>query len=774
MIRLFPLFIAVLFAHAPARASRPSPEKSNGSNMVKLKAEAFPLEEVRLLDGPFKHAMELDRKYLHSLDPDRLLHNFRVTAGLPSTAQPYGGWEKPDCEVRGHFTGHYLSACARMYACAGDVELMRRAEYMVAEMAKCQAKVGTGYLSAYPVEFIDRVEALKPVWAPWYTLHKILAGLLDVYRYCGDKQALHVATRFCDWIEKRTDRLSDEQMEKMLGNEHGGMNEVLASISAAAREPRYLKLALRFNHHAVLDPLMRQEDKLTGLHANTQIPKLIGAAREYELTGDPKLATAARFFWETVTKERSYVIGGHSDGEVFSPKEHLSEHLSADTTETCNTYNMLKLTTHLFTWDPEVEYADYYERALYNHILASQNPRTGMMCYYVPLKSGASKVYNTPDDSFWCCTGTGVENHTRYGDAIYFHEGNRALYVNLFVASELQWKEKGLSLLQETRFPEDGKVRLKLTCKRPSRLSLYLRHPGWAGTGFSVALNGEDPGKASSPGSYVEITRTWKTGDVVELSLPMSLHTEGFRDNPRRRAFLCGPIVLASPVSGPTAVPSIVSDQTPDADSLLRPAPGGTLHFAADPKRFLLPGGESPKSAQFLPFYAMHDRPYEVYWDVMTREQWQKTEDERRIEAEKRRALEARTIDVVRPGDPKLEQEHGLRGENSSAGEFSGRHWRHATGGGWFSWELKVDPDTDQELLCAYWGSDIGREFDILVDGVKIATQKLQSNRPDRFFEEIYPLSAELIRGKSRITVQFQAHNGGLAGGVFECRTLKK
>src|SRR5664279_5302348 len=444
---------------------------------IALQAQPFPLNEVRLLDGPFKHAQDLDAQYLLSLDVDRLLHSFRINAGLPSTAKPYGGWEEPKSEVRGHFVGHYLSACALMYASTGDERLKQKGEALVAGLAECQAKFPSGYLSAYPEEFIDRVEKQQRVWAPYYTLHKILAGLLDMYALCSDPQALEVARKFGDWAIARNARLTDAQMQVMLGNEHGGMNECLANLYALTGEEKYLAISKRFNHQAVIGPAMLRQDRLTGLHANTQFPKFIGVSRQYELTGDESLRSAATFFWDTVVHERSYVIGGNSDGEMFTPKEKLSTAFGPSTTETCNTYNMLKLTRHLFCWDPQVEYADYYERALYNHILSSQNPEDGMMCYYVPLRNGSHKSYCTHDDSFWCCTGTGVENHAKYGDSIYFHTGDSTLYVNLFIASELDWKERGIKVRQETQFPTMDTTKMTFSCEKPVDLELKLRWP---------------------------------------------------------------------------------------------------------------------------------------------------------------------------------------------------------------------------------------------------------------------------------------------------------
>ncbi len=418
---------------------------------VELEAWAFPLEEVRLLDGPFRHAQDLDGAYLLSLDTERLVRNFRVNAGLPTTAEPLGGWEAPDCELRGHFVGHYMTACAQMYAATGDKRFLDKGQAVVGALGECQEKLAGGYLSAFPETFIDRVEQRKQVWAPYYTLHKILAGLEDMYVYGQDESALAIARKMGDWVVARNSKLTDEQMQAMLQTEQGGMNEAMANLYALTGEKKYLEMSLRFNHHRVIDPLEADEDKLTGLHANTQIPKFIGLALQYELTGDTKLEAGASNFWRTVVEHRSYVIGGNSDGEMFTATNRLWQ-MGPSTTETCNTYNMLKLTRHLFCWQPREEYADYYERALCNHILASQNPETGMMCYYVPLRAGSRKNFNSPDQDFWCCTGTGVENHGKYGDSIYFHNQSQ-LYVNQFIGSELDWKEKGLRVRQETPVP---------------------------------------------------------------------------------------------------------------------------------------------------------------------------------------------------------------------------------------------------------------------------------------------------------------------------------
>ena len=738
---------------------------------ITLGAQPFPLSEVRLLGGPFKHAQELDRQYLMSLDLDRLLCAFRVNAGLPSGAQPYGGWEEPKSEVRGHFVGHYLSACALMYASTGDERLRQKGEALVAGFAACQAKFPSGYLSAYPEEFIDRVEKQKQVWAPYYTLHKIFAGLLDMYVLCGDQQALEVARKFGDWAIARNGRLTDEQMQAMLGNEHGGMNECLANLYGLTGEEKYLAISRRFNHQAVIGPASQRQDKLTGLHANTQFPKFIGVSRQYELTGDATLHTAATFFWNTVVRERSYVIGGNSDSETFSAKDKLSTAFGPSTTETCNTYNMLKLTRHLFCWDPQVEYADYYERALYNHILSSQNPDDGMMCYYVPLRSGSRKTYCDRENSFWCCTGTGIENHAKYGDSIYFHAGDSTLYVNLFIASELEWKERGIRLRQETAFPTEGTTKLSLTCGKLVKLELKLRWPAWARSGFEVAVNGRTQRLSGMPGSWVSLKRTWHKGDAVTVKMPFGIRTEGFADNPDRFAFLNGPIVLCAQVDPSNPALAVVGERDAAIHALATTGKPNT--FVAGQEFFRGPGGASGVTLEA--FYAVHGgRPYQVYFDRFTAAQWTDKEADYAAELAHQRTLAARTVDFVVPDREQSERDHNMNGERTGAGDFGDHKWRHATDGGWFSWELKVLPDQPQELWVTYWGSDVGnRVFDILADGHKIGSERLENNKPDKFFEEVYRLPADVLTGKQTVTVRFQAHPGAFAGGVFGTRVVK-
>lgn len=596
--------------------------------VIPLRARSFDLRAVRLLDGPFKRAMQLDQAYLLGLDNDRLLHTFRITAGLPTSAKPYGGWEKPDVELRGHVTGHVLSALAFMSASTGDARFSAKAEALVAGLAECQRALGTrGYLSAFPEEFFDRVESARRVWAPYYTLHKIMAGLLDQAVIGGNAGALEVVEGMARWVKARTDRSDPVHMERVLNfTEQGGMNDVLAGLYAATGKPEYLALARRFDEKHYTEPLARGEDELKGEHANSLIPNVIGAAREYELTGDPVLGNLARYFWSQVTGARSFATGGTSDNELWETEpRRLRDELGKESHESCCTYNMLKLTRRLFGWDADPRLADFYERALWNGILSTQHPETGMMMYYVPMMPGMYRTFMTPEDSFWCCTGSGIENHAKYGDSIYFHDGD-GVFVNLFISSELDWAGKGLKLRQETRFPEEPKTTLAVTAAKPVEAAIHLRIPAWIGPGGYVAINGERLREFSSPSSFLTVRRTWRTGDRIELALPMSLRMERLPDAPNVVAFLYGPIVLAGRLGGaegltkekvygpygpsgdPAAVPALEVEGD-DPAAWLKPVAGRPLTFRTD-------GIGRPSDVTLTPFYKLFDERYAIYWEL--------------------------------------------------------------------------------------------------------------------------------------------------------------
>jgi len=601
---------------APAALPRPAPAAAPVADVVAPKVRPFHLNRITLRSGALKQLTELNRRYLHFLDADRLLHMFRVTAGLASKAEPLGGWERPANELRGHFLGHYLSACALMYASERDEELKKKAAGIVAELARCQQALGNGYLSAFPTEFFDRLKAGKKVWAPWYTLHKIMAGLLDLYSYCGNQQALEVLKGMARWTKSWADALTEEDLERVLRVEFGGMNDVLYNLYAATGEAAWLNLAHRFDHRRLFDPLAERRDELKGLHVNTQIPKIIGAARRYELTGETRYRTIAEYFWRQVTSMRSYSTGGASNFEGWrSDPGKLAGELSANTQECCCTYNMLKLTRHLFAWTADPQCADYYERALFNGILGTMNPETGMTMYYVPLASGFAKVFGGPLDAFWCCTGTGVESFSKLGGSIYFHNG-RALYVNLFLASELDWPEKGLHLVQDTNFPEQAGTSLVFKTSRPVPLALHLRIPYWVTHGGSVKLNGRPLEAFASPGSFLALNRTWRNGDKLEVTLPMSLHVHPMPDDDTLQAIMYGPLVLvgelgAGPPDPKTPAPAPgFQASSPDPSAWIKPLTGRPLTFRTTAQA---------QDVTLVPFYRLFNQRYAVYWRITPR-----------------------------------------------------------------------------------------------------------------------------------------------------------
>ena len=751
-------------------------------NVVPFKAEPFELSRVRLLDGPFKHAQDLEQEWLWELEPDRLLAWFRKEAGLTPKAEVYGGWENRG--IAGHCLGHYLSGCSIMVQATGDERFRQRVAYMVRELAECQAAHGDGYVAAIPggKAIFEQVKAgdirsagfdLNGGWVPLYTQHKIYAGLLDAYRLCDNEQALEVVKGLGDWACDIFGGLDHEQMQKVLACEHGGMNESLADLYGITGDKRYLELSRKFQHEFVLDPLIAQEDRLNGLHANTQVPKLVGLARRYELTGDEKDRAGAAFFWERVVNHHSYCTGGHCLNEHFGEPDKLNDRLGVNTTETCNVYNMLKLSRHLFMWDADPKVADFVERALYNQILSSQHPADGRVIYNLTLEMGGHKHYQTKFDSFTCCVGTGMENHGKYGEGIYYHRDNQ-LYVNLFIASQLTWDEQGVVIRQDTRFPDGPSTQLTLTCDKPVTLALALRHPYWLAGDLQVKVNGKPVKVQSSPSSYAVIERTWQSGDRIEIQLPMDLHLHPMPDNPRRAAVMVGPLVLAGelgleddPRAGdPDFVPVLVTEGR-SPQQWLTPVTGQTCTFRThDVGR--------PRDVTLSPFYSMHDRRYSVYWDIFTQPQWEARQAEYQAQLEAQRRLEAATVDYFQPGEMQPERNHDFKGQRTETGSHMDRKWRHASDGGWMSFTLKVDSEEAMELWLTYWGSDAGgRVFDILIDGQKIATQTLENNRPSQFYNEQYPIPADLTQGKSGVTVKLQAHEGCTAGGLYGARMVK-
>jgi uncharacterized protein len=592
---------------------------------VPLKLQPFPMTRVRLRAGIFQNGMEINRTYLHSLPNDRLLHMFRVTAGIASSADPVGGWEEPKSELRGHFTGgHYLSACALNYSSSGDEELKSKANALVAELAKCQkATNADGYLGAYPTEFYDRLRDHKKVWAPFYTYHKIMVGHLDMYLHCGNEQALDTAENMAGWVGKYLKPIGDDQWSKMQMVEHGGMNEALFNLYAVTGKEQYLALARRFDHKRFFDPLAGHRDELKGLHTNTNIPKVIGAARGYELTGDQRYREIADYFWHEITSQRAYCTGGTSNDEGWRTEPgKLASELGPAAEECCCGYNMLKLTRHVFGWTGEPQAMDYYERTLFNSRLGTQD-RDGMLMYYLPLQPGMWKTFGTPFDSFWCCTGTGVEEFAKSNDTIYFHDA-QGIYVNLFIASEVNWPEKKIRLVQDTNFPEETGTTLTMKTKAPVQMPLHIRVPYWTGQGFAVSVNGEKQEVSATPSTYVTLDRQWKDGDKIEVSLPMKLHVAPIPDNASLQAMMYGPLVLAGRLGtadlskdliyGPSAPDEKKTIPVPEIAASGKD-PTGWVEPAKDERLAFRTVGQSENFAM-IPLYKLFNERYTVYWRV--------------------------------------------------------------------------------------------------------------------------------------------------------------
>jgi DUF1680 family protein len=596
----------------------------------------FSLAQVKLGDGPFLAAQKLDEAYLLKLEPDRMLANFRANAGLEPRAPVYGGWEslEPWVWIRchGHTAGHFLTAASCMYETTGDARFAERVDYMVKELAECQAKTG-GWLTAFPdgvAPLTDSLAGKEFPGVPWYTTHKVLAGLRDAYLHRGSEPARDVLLAFAGWIDRACAEVSDERFQKMLDREHGGMNDVLVDVYQISRDEKFLKLAVKFSHRALLEPLAAGRDTLDGLHANTQIPKVIGFTR---LAGvDPALAEAgygraATFFWQNVVNERSFATGGHGDAELFFPKGEFAKRLgSAKTMETCCTHNMLALTRRLYGGDPQARYFDYFERGLFNGILASQDPQTGMNTYFQATRPGYVRLYHTPFDSFWCCTGSGIENHARYGESIYAHAGD-TLYVNLFLASTLDWSERGIRLTQHTRFPDEDTTRLEFVAGKPAPLTLAIRQPAWCPV-MTVTVNGRKH-TARRPGEYFPLTRRFRAGDRIEARTPMSLALEPLPDAPGHAALRYGPIVLAGRLgtAGLTPGSQLIVNERKSGEMLNEPVPiprwtrplqelpARTRRLDGDVLRFEAEGFEGGGTVELIPWFrATHER-YVLYWE---------------------------------------------------------------------------------------------------------------------------------------------------------------
>lgn len=784
---LMVLFSASLVSVTSAQTSPPRTEVQLGG-----------VSSVRLLGGPFKQAAEANRTYLLALDPDRLLAPFRREADLEPRKPAYPNWESGGLD--GHTAGHYLSALSDMIAAGEDTaegELRRRLNYMIDELEICQQANGDGYLGGVPGSrdlwkgiSAGNIGLIWRKWVPWYNVHKTFAGLRDAYQQAGNNKARDLLIRLGDWAGTVTANLSDAQMQQMLGQEHGGMNESLADIYAITGDEKYLALAKRFNHRNVLEPLQRAEDRLNGLHANTQIPKVIGLQRIAQLSANAQAHSGADFFWNSVVERRSVAFGGNSVSEHFNDPRNfrgMLEHREGP--ETCNTYNMLRLTELLYTSEPKATYADYYERALYNHILASINTEHPGYVYFTPIRPGHYRVYSQPDKGFWCCVGTGMENPGLYGKFIYATT-NDAVYVNLFISSEFKNQSRGLTLKQETAFPDESRTKLTVKLDRPATFALKLRHPKWvSAAGLAVKVNGVPQSVNSTPSSYATIDREWEDGDVVEMDLPMRTTVEGLPDGSPWYAIFHGPIVLASPTGTDQLVglragagrgdhiahgPMVGLDKMPvlvgtpaDVAAHVESNPqGGPLSFTI--KNLATPAREN--GIPLLPFFRLHDSRYQMYFEVLTQDGLAQRQEKLAAAERLKLARDAATIDSVAVGEQQPETDHEFTGEGVETGIFNDRRWRH---GRWFQYTLNAKSEKQPELSVTYSGGDRGRRFDVFVNGSLIAKEELKGEQPGEFVEKRYSIPADVLAAANgRLVVKFVGIES-LAGGIFDLRLLR-
>jgi len=782
----------------------------------RLQAKPLPLHRVRLTGGPLKHAQDLDGRYLLQLEPDRMLAYYRERAGLPRKAEPYGGWDGGGRNLTGHIAGHYLSAVSLMWAATGDERFKQRADYIVGELKEVQDKHGDGYLSALEggrraFGALQRGEIrsasfdLNGEWSPWYTLHKTYAGLRDAYRFAGNETALAVEIAFAAWAEGILAPLDDGQIQQMLNTEFGGMNEVLADLYADTGDARWLRLSFKFEHRAFIEPLQRHQDDLAGTHGNTQVPKLVGSVDRFTYAGRAADLLAAAFFWDCVAQHHSFATGGHGKDEYFGPPDRLSGRIDGRTAESCNVYNMLKLTRRLFALRPDAAYADFHERALFNHVLGSMDPEDGRTCYMVPVGRGVQHEYQNMLRNFTCCVGTGMESHALHGDGIYYASGDR-LWVNLYAPSTAEWTEGGVGVAMDTDFPEGESATLTFTVRSPRAFTLALRRPSWAGDGFAVRVNDEPVPETSAGGGpddrsarrpydypfavsrYVEIARTWRTGDRVAVALPKSLRLEPVPDNPRRAALMWGPLALAGDLGAesqrrgeegeglepPAPVPVLIGAER-EVASWVKPAGGTPVRFRTDGVGREPNAADSPHEVDLVPFYRLHRRRYAIYWDLFTPEEWAAQRKVYTAEAERVRRLEAATVAYLEPGEAVFERQYDYRaGAGATADRVEGRPGRRSRT--WFSYDVPVDPDHPMTLIATYHSGDrrgMPAAFQLMIDGQMLRDQDLRLTDPPRFFDIEYPVPAEYTRGKTRVTLRLEARDGGQIATVFGLRLVR-
>ena len=772
----------------------------------KLYKDEFPLGDITLLDGPLKHARDLNVQVLLKYDCDRMLAPYRKEAGLQPRKPSYPNWDGLD----GHVGGHYLSAMAMNYAATGNEECRKRMEYMISELqlvldannqrpeAWCHNYIGGVPNSAKMWTAFSKGDfgPYFGTWAPFYNIHKMYAGLRDAWLYCGNEQAKNLFLKFCDWAVDITRDLNDEQMEKMLGNEHGGMNEVLADAYAITGEQKYLDCARRFSHRMLLVPLENGKDCLDNMHANTQIPKVIGYQRIAELAHDVQYHNASEYFWEIVTRQRSLALGGNSRREHFPTKENCIDYINdIDGPESCNTYNMLKLTEDLNRVKPNGMYGDFYETAMFNHILSAQHPQHGGYVYFTSARPRHYRNYSAPNEAMWCCVGTGMEDHGKYGQFVWTHDKgvkaeDDALYVNLFVASELNWKDRKMVIRQQTAFPY-AETSVVEVAKGKGTFILKVRKPSWC-ENFTVKGVGFDADSYEENG-FVCIKRKWKKGDQVKISMPMHAYIKPMINVPQYVAIMYGPILLGMK-TGTEDMRSLIADDSrfgqyaggkklaldeapillpkhlDDIAKNLKPVPGKPLHFK------LATHMENTIDGELQPFFEIHDSRYMMYWLALGENDYKAYMQKLADEEKARQALEARTVDKVNPGEQQPETDHRMETDDSNKGNTEGIFFRDAKDGHYFSYLMQTKGEANLSLQLKFWGQDEWRtsEFDIYVnDKLLCSVNNSHRWRTTQFKTVDYAIPSEFVKGKKEIRVKFVAHKGKQVGQIYGVRLVK-
>ena len=754
------------------------------------KVEYFGISDVRLTRSAFKHAEDMDIQYLLALNPDRLLAPYLKGAGLPPKADNYTNWENTGLD--GHIGGHYLSALSFMYAATGNEEIGRRLDYVLSELKRCQDTAGDGYLCGVPDgrKMWKEIEqgnvraatfGLNDRWVPLYNIHKIYAGLRDAYLVAHREEAKDMLVKLTDWMERTTANLTDAQMQDMLRSEHGGLNETFADVAAITGDKRYLTLAHRFSHDIILNPLLKQEDKLTGIHANTQIPKVIGFKRIADIEKNDDWSKAADFFWHTVVNNRSITIGGNSVYEHFHPADNFEPmRTSEQGPETCNTYNMLRLTKMLYATSADAKYMDYYERALFNHILSTQDPVQGGFVYFTPMRSGHYRVYSQPQTSFWCCVGSGLENHARYGEMIYAHKGNDQLYVNLFIPSTLEWGD--INIEQSTSFPDEEGTSVIVTSKKGKnkKFTLNIRVPEWVNEGeLSLTINGKTE-KVNIADGYVKVNRSWKDGDKLHISMPMHLRAIDMPDNSHNYSFLYGPIVLASRMGTQRQDGMFADDsrgghiaQGPRLPLQNMPVVVGSTedilsHITkTDGKMEFTLKGVSPENYEGMklePFYRIHESRYMVYWPVLSASEVAKRQEEVARQESIAQALEARTADKVTCGEQQPESDHFVKMEWSGTGNDGGVQWRETRQ--WFSYRMKTNGRKITAVRIAFRPEN-NRDARVLINDTEIGL----FSTVDNGVIEI-PVKADVIGKAETLTLKIAKGNKDITPHIYEVRLI--